>query len=119
VDFAGPGPPVGYAQMECIGGPCGVTWFATSRTDEQVYEGISADGLIDQGLADLVKVVKGNSGNIEQFDCSCFDGAYITGDIDEAYLDRIEARRGDENIQKRPPNSITQLDLNLPDQNVA
>jgi len=75
--------------------------------------------LIYQDLCDLVKVVKDNSPVIEQFDCSCFNGEYITGDIDAAYLDRIESMRGDETKIKSTPNSITQLDLNLPDQNVA
>ena len=31
--------------------------------------------------------------SISRFDCSCFDGEYVTGDIDEAYLDRLEASR--------------------------
>lgn len=30
---------------------------------------------------------------IERFDCSCFDGEYVTGDIDEKYLDDLEAAR--------------------------
>ena len=29
---------------------------------------------------------------IPRFDCSCFDGDYITGDIDEAYLDRLSKK---------------------------
>jgi len=28
---------------------------------------------------------------IERFDASCFDGDYVCGDIDEAYLARLEA----------------------------
>ena len=31
--------------------------------------------------------------NISRFDCSCFDGEYVTGDIDAAYLDKLEASR--------------------------
>ena len=31
--------------------------------------------------------------NITRFDCSCFDGEYVTGDIDAAYLDNLEASR--------------------------
>ena len=31
--------------------------------------------------------------NITRFDCSCFDGEYVTGDIDATYLDNLEASR--------------------------
>ena len=29
------------------------------------------------------------------FDCSCFDGIYVTGGISDEYLDRIEKIRSD------------------------
>ena len=32
---------------------------------------------------------------IEQFDCAVFDGQYVTGDVDEAYLNKIEQARND------------------------
>ena len=48
-----------------------------------------------------------------EFDCSCFDGKYVTGDIDAAYLNRIESARSDMNKKQLPPNSTTQMDLNL------
>jgi len=48
---------------------------------------------------------------IEHFDCSCFDGNYVTGDVDAAYLASIEAVRGD-GLEEKPVNS-TQMDLNL------
>jgi amidophosphoribosyltransferase len=37
----------------------------------------------------------------------------VTGDVDAAYLNRIESARSDFNKTQRPPNSSTQLDLNL------
>ena len=49
---------------------------------------------------------------MDDFDCSCFDGKYITNDIDDAYLNRIEMLRSDENIQE-PSKSSSQLDLML------
>jgi amidophosphoribosyltransferase len=30
---------------------------------------------------------------IEAFDASCFDGCYVTGDVTEAYLARLEGQR--------------------------
>jgi amidophosphoribosyltransferase len=87
--------------------------LATGRTDEEICKEIGADALIYQDLDDLVKAVQLNNPKIKVFDCSCFDGKYVTGDIDEAYLTAIESARGDVQQAKRPANSITQMDLNL------
>ncbi|MHA5861375.1 amidophosphoribosyltransferase, partial [Pseudomonas aeruginosa] len=32
---------------------------------------------------------------IDHFDCAVFDGEYVTGDVNEAYLNRIEQARND------------------------
>lgn len=32
--------------------------------------------------------------DIQTFDASCFDGKYVTGDIDEEYMQRLEGARG-------------------------
>ncbi len=32
---------------------------------------------------------------VQAFDASCFDGDYITGDIDAAYLAKLDAQRND------------------------
>ena len=29
---------------------------------------------------------------IERFECSCFDGDYVTGDVTEEYLSKLEAQ---------------------------
>ena len=33
--------------------------------------------------------------HVHDFECSVFDGNYVTGDIDEAYLARVSAARND------------------------
>ena len=33
--------------------------------------------------------------NIHAFDCSVFDGDYVTGDVDQSYLDKLAADRND------------------------
>ena len=50
---------------------------------------------------------------LTEFDASCFDGLYVTDDIDENYLNLIESVRADTSANLNPKNSITQLDLNL------
>ena len=38
---------------------------------------------------------------IESFDTSCFSGEYVTGDVSQAYLDRLEVIRADAARAKR------------------
>ena len=44
---------------------------------------------------DLIEAVGGGKVKIDNFDCAVFDGQYVTGDIDEAYLNKIEQARND------------------------
>ena len=62
-------------------------------------EEIGADALIYQDLEELKRNILQEGNIIEDFDCSCFDGKYVTNDIDDAYLNRIEMLRSDENIE--------------------
>jgi amidophosphoribosyltransferase len=59
---------------------------------------------------------------IGEFDCSVFDGKYVTGDIDDSYLERLSLNRSDEMKQRRdadhtndhtndPSNDQTVIDL--------
>ena len=50
---------------------------------------------------------------IERFDCSCFDGVYITGDVSQEYLDGVEAGRLDGETRPETRLSSYQLDLGL------
>jgi amidophosphoribosyltransferase len=113
VFFASAAPPVRFPNVYGIDMPSRDELLATGRTDKEICEAIGADELIYQDLDALVRDIKLSNPNIKQFDCSCFDGKYITGDIDAAYLNRIEAMRGDANKKQKPANSSTQMDLNL------
>jgi amidophosphoribosyltransferase len=115
VFFASAAPPVRFPNVYGIDMPSRDELLATGRTDEEICQEIGADALIYQDLDALVEGVKLNNPNIHDFDCSCFDGKYVTGDIDEAYLANIEAARGDGNKKQKPSNSSTQMDLNLID----
>ena len=69
---------------------------AYGRTDEEVGEIIGADRMIYQDLPDLIRSTQGGGSDIANFDCSVFDGKYVTGDVDEAYLDNLESERNDQ-----------------------
>lgn len=113
VFFASAAPPVRFPNVYGIDMPSRDELLATGRTDEQICRAIGADALIYQELDDLVRDVRLGNPDITRFDCSCFDGDYVTGDVDDTYLAVIEAARRDGVKFKKPANSATQLDLNL------
>lgn len=113
VFFASAAPPVRFPNVYGIDMPSRDELLATGRTDEEICREIGADALIYQDLDALVRDVRLGNPDIERFDCSCFDGDYVTGDVTESYLAAIEAARRDGAKSPRPANSSTQLDLNL------
>jgi len=115
VYFASAAPPVRFPNVYGIDMPSREELLATGRTDEEICKEIGADALIYQDLDALMNDVKLSNSEIKNFDCSCFDGKYVTGDVDAAYLNRIESARGDVNNKHKPANSSTQMDLNLVD----
>lgn len=113
VYFASAAPPVRFPNVYGIDMPSRDELLATGRTDEEICQEIGADGLIYQDLEALEEIVIALNPNIQEFDSSCFNGKYVTGDVDAAYLSRLEMLRGDLIQTQRPPNSTTQMDLNL------
>ncbi len=113
VYFASAAPPVRYPNVYGIDMPSRDELLATDRTDEEICKEIGADGLIYQDLDALVGNITASNPKLKAFDCSCFDGKYITGDVDEAYLSLIEAARRDNDKAPVLKNASTQMDLNL------
>jgi amidophosphoribosyltransferase len=95
VYFASAAPPVRYPNVYGIDMPAAHELIAHGRTEQEVCEAIGADKLIYQEIGDLIDAVNTGNHNISHFDTSCFTHEYITGDIDDAYLARIEALRND------------------------
>ncbi|MFZ2727126.1 MAG: amidophosphoribosyltransferase [Methylococcaceae bacterium] len=95
VYFASAAPPVRYPNVYGIDMPAANELIAHNRTEEEVCTAIGADKLIYQDLDDLIEAVRKGNPSITRFDTSCFSNEYITGDIDEAYLERIETLRND------------------------
>ena len=95
VYFASAAPPVRYPNVYGIDMPAAHELIAHNRTEEEVCVAIGADKVIYQDLNDLIDAVRKGNQNIEHFDTSCFSKEYITGDIDDAYLERTEALRND------------------------
>ena len=79
---------------------------AHGRDCESIATEIGADLVIFQTLADLEASVRQFNPSIIRFDCSVFTGEYITGGVDEAYLQYIEGLRADDARGKLLTNGI-------------
>ena len=100
VYFASAAPAVRFPNVYGIDMPSVDELVAHGRTDAEVGDMIGADRMIYQDLEDLIRSTQGGGSDIASFDCSVFDGNYVTGDIDEAYLAGLEALRNDDTMKK-------------------
>ncbi|WP_028358058.1 amidophosphoribosyltransferase [Brackiella oedipodis] len=93
VYFASAAPAVRYPNVYGIDMPLQEDLIAYGKTTDEVRAEIGADGLVYQSLDDLKKALQEINPAIQQFDCSCFDGNYVTGDIDQVYLQELAQSR--------------------------
>jgi amidophosphoribosyltransferase len=93
VYFASAAPPVRYPNVYGIDMPTRGELIATGRSETEIAREIGADALVYQDLEALKASVREVNPRLSQFDCSCFDGRYVTGDVTEAYLDAVERER--------------------------
>ena len=103
VYLASAAPPVRYPNVYGIDMPAAPELIAHNRSIEQIAEIIGADGLIYQDLDDLKAAVKYNKASIDVFEACCFDGDYVTGDVNDEYLEMLEASRSDESKDNNLP----------------
>ena len=95
VYFASAAPPVIHPNVYGIDMPAKEEYIAHDKTQEEVSQAIGADWLMYQKLDDLIDACQGGSCGVVDFDTSCFNGVYVTGDIDEDYLKKLEGARND------------------------
>ncbi len=95
VYMASAAPPVRYPNVYGIDMAAHAEFVAHDRTVEEITKVIGADWLVYQDLEDLIAAVQKGNPDIKAFDCSCFDGVYITQDIDNAYFERLSGKRND------------------------
>ncbi|NTV95052.1 MAG: amidophosphoribosyltransferase [Thiobacillus sp.] len=112
VYFASASPPVRFPNVYGIDMPTRRELLANNRTDEEIAREIGADAVIYQDLADLIRAIQEVNPKLTVFDASCFDGCYVTGDVSEDYLVRLEGQRdGSVPVASSPPTR--QMHLNL------
>jgi len=111
VYFASAAPPVRFPNVYGIDMPTSDELIAHGRTDEEVCREIGADWLLFQDLEDLIEAVRKGRPDIDGFDDSVFTGNYITGDIDENYLNILQSSRSDAAKDERRNNDDEVIDM--------
>ncbi|MET4576011.1 amidophosphoribosyltransferase [Ottowia thiooxydans] len=93
VYLASAAPPVRFPNVYGIDMPTKEELVAHGRTQEEVRQLIGADALIYQDVEAMKSAVGSLNSNIAGFDSSCFDGIYVTGDITDGDIARLNEKR--------------------------
>ena len=101
VFMASMAPPVRCPNVYGIDMPTVQEFVAHDRTEEEIGKIIGADWLVYQKLSDLEASVGEGNSKINGFDSSVFNGEYVTGDVDAAYLERLSLSRNDQSKNVR------------------
>ncbi|NKF50265.1 amidophosphoribosyltransferase [Shewanella sp. WXL01] len=111
VYFASAAPEIRFPNVYGIDMPTSNELIAHGRDADEIANIIGADGIIFQNISDLVDAVAMENPEIKRFETSVFDGNYITGDVDQAYLDHINQLRNDDAKANRMKDIGTNLEL--------
>lgn len=95
VYVASASPPVRYPNVYGIDMPCASEFVAHEISEKEVSNRIGADWLVYQELRDLIECATEGNPEITTYETSIFDGKYVTGDVDQQYLSKIEMFRSD------------------------
>ena len=93
VYLASAAPPVRFPNVYGIDMPTKDELVAHGRSVEEIRQLIGCDALIYQDVEAMKRAVGALNPRIDGFDASCFDGVYVTGDIDTAAIARMQGER--------------------------
>jgi amidophosphoribosyltransferase len=93
VYLASAAPPVRYPNVYGIDMPTKDELVAHGRSVEEIRGIIGCDALIYQDVDGMKRAIGSLNTAISGFDASCFDGVYVTGDISEGDIVRLNERR--------------------------
>ncbi|GAA5190952.1 amidophosphoribosyltransferase [Ferrimonas gelatinilytica] len=111
VYFASAAPEIRFPNVYGIDMPTSEELIAYGRDVDEICDKIRADGLIFQDIEDLEAAVREANPSIEHFETSVFTGSYVTGDIDQTYLDRLNASRSDDAKAAKSGEQSTNLEI--------
>lgn len=120
VFFASAAPMVKYPNVYGIDMPAKAELIASNRSVDEICQIIGADRLIYQDLEDLKEAVRTHKvPYLTEFDCSVFDGIYVTGGIDDDYLANLEHQRNDSAKKKKDGYIDVNVDASVVDLNTG
>ena len=93
VYLASAAPPVRYPNVYGIDMPTKGELVAHDRTIEEIRQLIGCDALIYQDVDAMKRAIGSLNPKLDGFDASCFDGVYVTGDIDTEAISRMNGNR--------------------------
>lgn len=112
VYLASAAPEVRFPNVYGIDMPSANELIAHGREVDEICKMIGADGLIFQELDDLVSAVLEGNPDIPQFEASVFSGSYVTGDVNQEYLEYLESLRSeDSKTQRTIQQDLANLEL--------
>jgi amidophosphoribosyltransferase len=111
VYFASASPEIRFPNVYGIDMPSANELIAHGRENEDICKLIGADKLIFQTIEDLVAAVGSANSEIKRFETSVFDGVYITNDIDQNYLEALDAQRNDKTKETSDANADSNIDI--------
>ncbi len=112
VYFASAAPAVRFPNVYGIDMPTRQELIAPDRSDEEIAREIRADMVIYQDLDALKASITEVNPALTEFETSCFDGIYVTGDVTREYLAKLEKNRAAGRQEGEEDSSHNQLDLN-------
>jgi len=112
VYFASAAPAVRFPNVYGIDMPTRQELIAPDRSDEEIAREIRADMVIYQDLDALKASITEVNPALTEFETSCFDGIYVTGDVTREYLAKLEKNRAAGRQDGEEDSSHNQLDLN-------
>lgn len=112
VYFGSAAPEIRFPNVYGIDMPCANELIAHGREAEQIAHKIKADRLIFQDLDALIHAVNCENPTLNAFETSVFNGDYITGDVDQSYLEHLaECRRDSQKKSHLQEHEEQQLTL--------
>ena len=89
VFFTSAAPPVRYPHVYGINMPNKEELIAHDRTISEIADQLEIDNLVYQSVESLRKSIIGDS-SIKDLEMSCFTGSYVTGTVNQEYLNWVE-----------------------------
>jgi len=108
VYMASASPAVQYPNIYGIDMPAAKELVANKRSEAEVSDMIGADRLFYLSLNDLIDAVQEGNANLEEFDCSVFDGKYIVGG-DSDYFKQLEIFRSEGKKSKKSTGTVIDI----------